>query len=339
LLHRVPQGQDIQLTLDADLQQRAQQALDGEAGAAVLMEVKTGRVLAMASAPTFDPARLGEAWESLREDPSAPLLNRATQGLYQPGAVLQTVVVAEALLEGLVDDLAVDVGSELTERVAVDGVEVGCSVLPDGAPTLASAYAAACPAPIGGLGERLGADGLAGAVDRWRLTIPPPLAIPTESADWTPEEISSAKDEAIGQGTLTVSPLHMALVAATVANGGTMPDPQLAPRTRDGARGWQGVPMGGDSQSILSPTEARRLLSAWRRWDESGLASVGGGVVGHWGVAVAGEGAPHAWFLGVAPSGGDPGYALAVLVEHAEEPKRAVAIGTRLLEAALEEAE
>ncbi len=375
LLHRAPQGRDVQLTLDADLQRRAQQALDGEAGAAVLLDAETGQVLAMASAPTFDPAQLAEQWETLREDASAPLVNRATQGLYQPGTALQTVVVAEALHEGLIDDLEIDVGSELTEQVLMDDVPLGCSLPPDGAATLANAYAAGCPAPIGALGQRLGRDGLAEAVRRWRLTTSPPLAIPTEATDWSPQLISSAREEAVGQGALTVSPLQMALVAATVATDGTMPDPQLVLRYalnnsgrkterqhlvgfyavkmtalpkilrrnvlrfKDSEGRWQGVPAAGGSHLILSRAEAQRLLSAWRRWGENRSPSGEGGVLGHWGVALAGEGAPHAWFLGAAPAGDDPRFVLAVLVEHAEEPRRAVTIGCGLLEAALADAE
>jgi peptidoglycan glycosyltransferase len=338
LLHRAPQGRDVQLTLDADLQRRAQQALAGEAGAAVLLDAETGRVLAMASAPTFDPAQLAEQWETLREDASAPLINRATQGLYQPGAALQTVVVAEALREELIDDLEVGVGSELTEQILVDDVPLGCSLPPDGAPTLASAYASGCPAPIAALGERLAADGLAQAVDRWRLTVPPPLVIPTESSDWSRGVLSSPRDEAIGQGGLTVSPLHMALVAATVATDGTMPDPQLALRLQDADGGWRQPAADRGPHAVLSPAEARRLLSAWRRWDD-GASADQGGVLGHWGVALAGEGAPHAWFLGAAPAGDDPRFALAVLVEHADEPRCAVVIGRQLLQAALEDAD
>jgi cell division protein FtsW (lipid II flippase) len=336
LLHRAPQGRDVQLTLDAGLQRQAEEALAAGAGAAVLLEAPTGQVLAMGSAPTFDPARLGEAWEQLREDPSAPLLNRATQGLYQPGAALQTVVVAEALGQGLIDDLEGDVGSTLTERIAVDGFQVGCSVPPEGAATLAHAYAAGCPAPIRDLGRRLGPDGLAKAVARWQLAVPPPLAIPTESSDWSRSALSSpssVEEEAVGQGALTVTPLQMARVAATLANGGEMPDLQLALRVQGSDGGWQ--PVAADeangAEQVLSAAHARRLLATWRRWDASGH----GEILGHGGAAVAGEGSPHAWFLGVAPARGEPRYAVAVLVEHAEEAGRATVIGRELLEAAL----
>jgi peptidoglycan glycosyltransferase len=321
LLHRPPRGRNVQLTLDADIQRLAQDALLGEAGAAVLLDAETGRVLAMASAPTFDPARLEESWEGLREDPDAPLVNRATQGLYQPGAALQSVIVAEALRQGLIDDLQGRVGPDIAQSVPVDGAVVGCSVDPEAPYTLASAYAAACPGPIGALGERLGRDGMAEAVQRWRLTVPSSLAIPTEAADWHSDAISSARAEAIGQGALTVSPLQMALVAATVANDGRMPSLHL--RLRD-------VPVSGEAQAILAPGDAGKLLAAWRRHEEG--SANGGEARGHWGVAVAGPGEPHAWFIGTAT--GQPPYAVAVLIEHATDPERAVEVGVALLQAA-----
>ena len=315
----------MQLTLDADLQRLAQEALGEDAGAAVLLDAEEGDVLAMASAPTYDAAQLEAQWEALREDPAAPLVNRATQGLYQPGSALQTAVVAQALEQGLVDDLTDDVGGDATEAVAVDGSQVGCAVELGEGPTLADVYAAACPAPVGALGRRLGGDGLMAAVERWRLTAPPTLTIPTEAADWSREAISSTRQEAMGQGALVVTPLHMALTAATVANEGTMPPPRLTLRVQTGDGSWEETITAGEGQAVISSAAAEALLAAWRRWD---------GSLGHWGVAVAGEGEPHAWFLGVSPPEGDQRYAVAVLLEHAEVPERAVEVGRALLEAA-----
>jgi peptidoglycan glycosyltransferase len=290
-----------------------------------VLDIETGQVLGMASSPTFNPARLEETWESLREDPGAPLLNRATQGLYQPGAALQSIIVAEALRQGLVEDLQDGMSSDVTKAVPVDGASVGCSVNPEEPHTLATVYAAACPAAIEALGERLGRDGLAEAVQRWRLTVPPALPIPTEAADWSREAISSPRAEAIGQGTLTVSPLHLALVAATAANDGRMPALQLTLPQALGS---------GEGYDVMAPEDARILLASWRRWGEQG--STGGGVRGHWGVALAGEGGPHAWFVGTAPSKGQAVYAAAVLIEHATDPERAVDIGGAVLRAAVE---
>jgi len=330
LLHRPPHGHDVKLTLDATLQIKAQQALEDAAGAIVLLDATTGEVLALASAPTFDPERLDAEWEALREAPSAPLVNRATQGLYQPGSALQTVIAAEALRSEAAD-LSMSI-PDATKTLSVNGTQVGCSEVPPAAEeiTLASAYAAACPAPFADLGERLGVAGLEAAVGRWALTAPPSLGIPTEAADWDAEVISTTaalRAEAIGQGKLTVSPLHIALVAGTLANEGKMLTPRLVLGVEDAEGSWQDPSGDGEARAVLAPGDARALLDAWHTYE--------GTVVGHWGVAVAGqERPPHAWFIGVAPTSGQTRYAIAVLIEHAASPEMAANVGVGLLKAA-----
>ncbi len=326
LLHRPPHGRDVQLTLDVALQTQAQRALAGHAGAVVLLDTTSGEILALASNPSFDPARLDEEWEALSEDPSAPLVNRATQGLYQPGTALQTVVLAEALTEGLADLAAPAIG--ITTTLTVNGVRIGCAYQPTGT-TLADAYAAACPAPFPTLGERLGAVGLTEAVERWALTTPPTLEIPAEAPDWNAETLSTTRalrTEAVGQGELTVSPLQMALVAATLANDGTTPAPRLVLRVEDAKGGWQEHLSVGEPRAVLPPARASALLAAWQRYESD--------VAAHWGIAVAGEGQPpHAWFLGIFPAD-TPRYAVAVLLEHPPDPHRVIELGSALLKTA-----
>jgi cell division protein FtsW (lipid II flippase)/cell division protein FtsI/penicillin-binding protein 2 len=328
LLHRPVHGYDVQLTLDAALQTEAQKALDDHAGAVVLLDATSGEILALASSPTFDPQRLDETWHELRENPAAPLVNRATQGLYQPGATLQTVIIAEALTQG-VTDLSTPT-SNATVTLAVNGIQVGCNAVRSEPYTLADAYAAACPAPFVDLTERLGAAGIGAAVGRWTLTTPPSLEIPTEAADWSAVPLSTTavlQAEAVGQGRLTVSPLQMASVAGTLANQGRMPVPRLVLRVQEADGGWQEHPSVGKPRTVLPPNEARTLLAAWQHHGEH--------VAAHWGVAVAGKGRPpHAWLIGIAPATGEARYAIAVLIEHAAAPEMAVRIGTALLEAA-----
>ena len=329
LLHRSPHGRDVQLTLDAGLQVQAQQGLAGQRGALVLLDAATGEVLAMASSPTYDPQHLDEEWEALREDPAAPLVNRATQGRYQPGAALQTAIVAEALSEGLAPLSAP--AANATARLTINGFELDCGAVPSPPYTLATAYAAACPAPFADLGAQLGAAALEKMVERWALTTPPPLEMPAEAADWSAETLSGTVAlavEAIGQGTLTMSPLQAALMAGTLANEGEMPIPRLVLRVWDAENGWLERAEAGEPRQVLTPGIVRALLATWRRYD-------GGKVAAHWGAAAAGAGQPpHAWFIGVAPATGQPRYAIAVLVEHAADPESAARIGAALLQAA-----
>ncbi|MFC1463869.1 MAG: FtsW/RodA/SpoVE family cell cycle protein [Candidatus Brachytrichaceae bacterium NZ_4S206] len=101
-LHRPRIGSAITSTLDISWQRRAAAALRASPrltdtrGAAIVMNWRTGEVLALVSAPTFDPNRLEQDWDRLRADPDAPLVNRATQGLYQPGMLLQWLIETRA---------------------------------------------------------------------------------------------------------------------------------------------------------------------------------------------------------------------------------------------------
>jgi cell division protein FtsW (lipid II flippase) len=89
-----PPGLDIRLSLSLSLQSRADQLLGGHAGAVILMNARTGEILAMSSHPTYDPNKLGEEGESLAQNESAPLVNRATQGLYPIGTSMLPLIRA-----------------------------------------------------------------------------------------------------------------------------------------------------------------------------------------------------------------------------------------------------
>jgi cell division protein FtsW (lipid II flippase) len=322
LLHRAPQGQDVQLTVDAELQRRAQQALADARGAAVLLDARSGEILALASSPTFDPAYLEETWEALRDDPDAPLVNRATQGLYQPGGALETLILAEAVERQLVT--LEDPAPMITRTVPVDGLRLACQEEPRLPHTFAQALQAACPAPFAALGARLETPGIRSTVQRWALTGTQPIALPTDApVEWTP---TTPPQEAIGQGDLTVTPLQMALVAATLVNHGITPTPRLILRVQSPEGVWQEIRPPKAGRSILTPRTAKTLREQWMPYEHD--------TRGHLSVAVAGEERPpHAWFLATHTSD-RAGYAIAVLLEHTEDPQRAQAVGLQILEAA-----
>ncbi len=171
LLHRTPSGRTVRTTLDP-ITQRDLAARFTQPGGAIILSIPDGAVLALASYPTFDPNTLDQNWKQLSVDPSAPLLNRVTQGLYQPGAILETLLLADALEQHTA------ALTETVERpdapVALDNLIVDCA---HAGPmtTLADAYANACPAPFADLGVRLGETELISLTQRWQLDQPPPL--------------------------------------------------------------------------------------------------------------------------------------------------------------------
>src|SRR5699024_11045580 len=106
---RQGRGATVELTLDSAAQEAAWKALEGRRGAAVALDPETGAVLAMVSAPSFDPNRLAshdgpavaESWTALNDDPDRPLTNRAIGGdLYPPGSAFKLVVASAALESG-----------------------------------------------------------------------------------------------------------------------------------------------------------------------------------------------------------------------------------------------
>jgi peptidoglycan glycosyltransferase len=132
VLHESRAGDDVQLTIDIDVQRAAEAALEGATGAIVALDPHSGEVLAMASSPTFDPNFTPEEWDHLRTAEGSPLLNRATLGLYTPGSTFKTVTLAAALEAGLVTP---ETPAECPAEVFIDGVRIVSNIEPPGRKT------------------------------------------------------------------------------------------------------------------------------------------------------------------------------------------------------------
>jgi peptidoglycan glycosyltransferase len=335
LLHRAPDGLDLHLTLDTDLQRQADALLDGRTGAVVLIDVKTGAVLVLASQPHYDPEQLftaGETdrdaatayWRQLNDDPDRPLVLRATGGLYTPGSTFKTITAAAAIDAGLAspedtyrDDGSLEVdGHIIVERNRPDEtVEIW---------TLRQGLAFSLNVVFAQVGLELGGDLLREYAERFGFGSPVPFDVPVATSqvaatDDFLDASPAVADTAFGQGELQVTPLLMAMVAATFANDGKMMRPYLVERvtTRDGDVVRQTAP------SVWRTPIARETAAMMREMMidvvEHGYAAgaaIDGLVVGgKSGTAETGSGAPHAWFIGFAGDP-EPRYAVAVVLEH-----------------------
>lgn len=311
-LHRDPVGHPVRLTLDATLQSTAQQLLEGYRGAIVLVDAHTGEILALASAPSYHAAGVAEAWAKLRDDPDAPLLNRATQGLAQPGSALETVIWGIALQSGA----TLTPSQPLSATVPLNDMSVTPLTPPTTELSWENALACSCPAPFYTLGQTLGMPTLSSGLTVWGLTDALTLEIPNVAAPWNPETADPGL-EAIGQGELLVTPLQMAGVAAVLGNGGVRPPLHLLAQPTTGCAA-PGLP---SPQPVVRPEIAETLLQSWPRRGAS---------AGHLGVALAGSERTLTWYLGL-NSAEAPRYAIAVLLENAPNPERAADIGIQLL--------
>ncbi len=312
LIHAPQRGQDVSITLDSRLQILAQRLLAGQRGAIVLVDTHTGAVLALASAPTYAPERIAEDWDELRASPDAPLLNRATQGLTQPGGALSTVILGLALQRQL--DLTLR--EDFTRTITLEGVPYACQGEPT--PDWAGLLRAQCPAPLVSLADQLGYEHLVEGLTAWGLTQAPAFDLPTVGHDWHPRRMA-LDAEALGQGDLLVTPLHLAGVVAVLGNDGVRPPLHLLREAQPGCT----VPA-RTSQRLLSADEAAFLRGTWSAW---------GVALGHLSQAQAGPGRTVSWFLGL-NSAQVPRYGVVVMLDNPPSPSYAARIAQILLYAA-----
>lgn len=341
LLHRPQQGSDVRATIDLDVQRAAAAALAGRAGAAVVVEVPSGRVLAMVSQPGYDPNRLDQDWDALtRDEQTSPLLNRAVAGLYQPGGALQTAILSAILAAQ--PDLQMTAPYVLSSQIpdAREPVQAGGLTLTclDGAPagplTLAQAYAFGCPALFAAVTDGpVPADRL---WERWQvlgLLEPPALAgfetvagpSPEPlSADMPPEQLRAAL---VGQGSLTITPLQMVQVIAAVANGGTAVPLHMVDAVRPpGGSAWQPVDLPSHRPALLREDVAAALRLALSQAAAEApflraAQPAGLNLFGHGARAYAGPAAtPYVWFVGFVdqPAGGTSVAAVVVVEDEAD---------------------
>lgn len=258
-------GATLVLTVDSALQKELQNALlsqievlrttkaagagrECRAGAAVVVDVQTGGILAVASVPGFDLNRYRSDYAALSADAAAPLLDRVCQGLYAPGSAFKPAVAAAALTAGI--DPAATVNC--TGRYGFySGYQPGCLQYGHGGPVdLRTALEYSCNIFFYDVGRRLGVDVFSAMARQLGLATPTGVEI-TEAQGrltWSSDENYQAGltlMAAIGQGNTAVTPLQLAAYAATLANCGQRPALHFADRAVNAATGetvWQYAP-------------------------------------------------------------------------------------------------
>ncbi len=315
-----PPGRNVRLSLSLDLQLAAAELLGDQTGAVVLLNSASGEILVMLSQPGFDANLLDEQWETLLADERAPLLNRASQGQYQPGAALGPLLLAEKLAKGNLPNIP-----EGTS-FAMDDVMLDCATTPSGERDWGALVAAGCPGPLAALGEQLGGEALRALFAELGLYNAPQILLPV-SATATPNPITDPAMAAVGQADLAVSPLQLALAAATLNGDGVRPTPRIATAVQGEGDDW--VPLAPTG----APAEALAPLAAGRAADL--LAT---GQLPLWETVAQALNAPNqvvTWYLGgTLPSWDGAPVTLVVLLE-TDDPALALEMGRELLDRAL----
>jgi peptidoglycan glycosyltransferase len=324
---RHPKGQDLVLTLDTELQLMAARALGERRGAVVMLRPGDGAIRVLLSTPGYDPNAVTGALFQGR-DPAAPLLSRATQGLYPPGSTFKVVVAAEALNAGFRGTLPCPADGfttsarypKIRDHEYYSARRRGQTWRGHGSLDLSKALAESSNVFFAQLGDRLGHDAFHDTLDRFQFN----RELPLHEGLFGAQTMQTGRirriarsdryglaQAAIGQGRMLTTPAQMALVAATVANGGLMVRPRLVVSDQPKALGR---PLGAADAARLGRM-MRRVVSegTGRGIDTEGLA-----IAGKTGTAQNPGGKSHSWFIGYAPAGSrerHAGLAVAVLVE------------------------
>jgi len=346
----------IYLTIDSNMQYYAQSAVEFFRGAVVVMEIDTGRILAMASGPDFDPnyfdaenpnnLGLGD----LVNDSRTPILNRATQGQYPLGSVFKLITSAAGLESGLyLKDTPYDCQYEFTEVqgfVLTDWTYTNCQdaiargeacntarTRRGGLLTLQEGLMRSCnpyfwyigndlytnwqrPNDIANMARGFGLGSLTGIQQ-----------IPESAGQISdPATQIDAVNQAIGQGDMLVTPLQVARFIAAIANGGTLYRPQIVEKIQpvEGAAELIFKPEANGSLPVRSENldiirEAMFMVTGPNGTARADIRGLQFSVAGKTGTAESSNGLPHAWFAGFTDNEentGLPDIAIAVIVEN-----------------------
>ena len=355
---RAQSGRNLVLTLDLELQEKAERALEEVEGALVVLGVHTGEVLAMVNRPSFDPNLFARGirrseWNQLLENPLHPLTNRVIQGQYPPGSTFKPIMAAAALEEGVITP---ETQFRCQGGLSFGGRVFGCwKRSGHGTVDLKQALAQSCDVYFYQIGKRLGIQKIAEYARRFGFGQDIHIALGHAASGIIPDAVwkrnrfgtpwyaGETLPVVIGQGYVTTTPLQMAVAIAAIANGGTVYRPVFVKQVI----GADNTPIHTYAPEVVTQVDIRAWhLQAVREgmWEVvHGKAGTGTKarlmdieVAGKTGTAqvISGargseEDAPrrhrnHAWFVAFAPAS-HPEVVVVCLIEHAGKGGGAVA--------------
>lgn len=325
-------GADLRLTIDGRLQKAAEEALGERPGAAVVMDIFTGEILALASSPSYDanfftPPVCVEEYKKLISDESRPLINRAIAGVYPIGSLFK-VVTASALMEEIEDGATREF--ECTGALHIGARSFRCWIdqydTSHGRLSLIEAMEVSCNPFFFEAGRVVGVAGLVKWASLFGFGTPTGIDLPFEAAGLLPNPAwktmvkgqpwypGDTLNLSIGQGDFATTPLHVARMMAAVANGGFLVTPRVASADEHQLPPVT-IGISPDTLAILRQSLQAVVHGEYGTARQTPLASLP--VAGKTGTAQTAPGwKDHSWFAGYAPIE-KPRISFAVIVEHA----------------------
>ena len=312
----------VVLTLDRDIQQAAQRAADKyfKAGAVVVMDPKTGDILACVSSPDFSPNDLADALKQT----DSPMLNRAFSA-YNLGSVFKIVMVAAALEQGILPDYTYT----CTGGINVSGRIFGCDAT-HGAEDMSEGFANSCNAYFINLGQKIGGENVYNMVKALGLGTSNSFAqgfgssagvLPARDQLGIPAALANLS---IGEGDLMTTPVQIARIVSTVVNGGLEPAPRLVKELVDNDKNVTKTYAAAQTERVFSGNTAEYLRQFMIKTVNDGTGTAAqptyggaGGKTGtaQTGIVADGKTIDQAWFAGFYPAE-EPKYVIVAMKEN-----------------------
>lgn len=325
LMDRKNPGDDVITTLDVELQKVASDALGVYKGSIIVMEPATGKILAMVSKPDFNPNEITTIWEDVVNDKtSTVLLNRATQGLYPPGSTFKIVTALEYMKENPTTYEAYHF--DCKGKIQIGDSKISCyHGTKHGSEDLKKAFAKSCNSAFADIGTSLDHASFSETLQQLLFNEDLPLEFSykksavTVNADTTD---GSMVQIAIGQGTNQITPIHMAMITAAIANNGVLMVPHVIDQVQNDEGEIIKRNSGKEYAALMSPEESIFLTDLMTEVVEKGTGSKLSGLsytaAGKTGSAEYNgvKEDSHAWFTGFAPVS-NPQVVVTIIVEGA----------------------
>lgn len=299
-------GANVEVTIDPALQQFAFDQLGDYEGAAVALQPSTGKVLAMASTPSYEAGSLDSTWESLQSAPGTPLLNHATQDTLPPGSIFKIITTAAGLNNGFNPDSQLTGANAITLPGSTTQLTNYGNQVCGGQQqvSLTTAFSLSCNTAFVQMSEQLGADELRkyaegfGVGQTYNLGLNMSPGNLGELAD-----AAQVAQSAIGQRDVSMSALQAAVMAATVANKGVRMEPYVVNKVTDATMKDVRVTKPHEAGRAVEEGVAATLTELMHASERNTFGYDGNGFASKTGTAEHGEGlAPHVWYVAFDPN-------------------------------------
>lgn len=340
------QGRNVVTTLEHSYQTHIASAMEGKRGAIVVLDANTGMIKAMYSNPNFDPNDIEVDWNTLNADEkNSPLLNRATKGLYPPGSIFKVITSLAYIRQRDAQKSPYDFAYDCTGSISGSQYTIKCfNGNVHGHVELSQAFAKSCNSYFVALGEQLSKGQLRQTAEALGFNGALDTDLGYSVSQFNMQSSDSAFEKAataIGQGKTLTTPLHMAMLAATIANDGVCMKPYLIqyamrPNNNETKDRHDAEIVG----NIMTEKEAYTLQSLMEGVLDFGTAVtlpekqlVVGGKTG---TAENETGMDHSWFMGYAKDPNDESrspIAFAIVVEGGGKGAQSLNIANAILEA------